>query len=127
MTSRMGSGLDRVRNLKIWHESVEVVKAVYMLTQSWPKEEFGGLTHQARRAEVSIPANPPEGPGREIPEETTRFAQIALDSLYELHTLVCLSAELRYSSNDMFASFRERRTSLAKRTSSFIHYQEARS
>ncbi len=87
MTSRMGSGLDCVRNLKIWHEFVEVVKAVYMLTRSWPKEELCDLTHQARRAEVSIPANLAEGLGREIPEETARFAQIALGSLYELHTL----------------------------------------
>ena len=127
MTSRMGSGLDRVRNLKIWHESVEVMKAVHILMQSWPKEELCGLTHQTQWAEMPLPVNLAEGLGREIPEETARFAQIALGSLYELHTLACLSAELGYSSNNMFATFRKRLTSLAKRTSSFIHYQEARS
>jgi four helix bundle protein len=56
-----------------------------------------------------------------------RFAQIALGSLYELDTLLYLAAELRYSSRDMVASLRERLISLAKRTSSFIRYQEARS
>ena len=126
MTSRMESGLDSVRNLEIWHEAVEVAKTVYMLTQNWPKEELYGLTDQARRAAVSMPANLAEGLGRGTPKETARFAQIALGSLYELDTLVYLSAELGYSSENMVTSLRERLTALAKRTSSFIRYQEGR-
>jgi four helix bundle protein len=116
-----------VQNLEIWHEAVEVVKAVYTLTQSWPKEELYGLTNQARRAAVSIPANLAEGLGRGSPREIAHFAQIALGSLYELDTLLYLAAELGYSSQDMVTSLRERFTSLAKRTSRFMRYQEARS
>ena len=126
MRSGMESGLESVRNLKIWHEAVEVVKTVYTLTRSWPKEELYGLTNQARRAAVSIPANLAEGLGRGTPRETARFAQIALGSLYELDTLLYLSAELGYSSQDMVAGLREQLTILAKRTSAFISYQENR-
>ncbi len=122
----MEGGPDSVRNLEIWHEAVEVVKAVYMLTQSWPKEELYGLTNQARRAVVSIPANLAEGLGRGTPGEIARFAQIALGSLYELDTLLYLAAELGYSSQDIVASLRERFISLARRTSSFIRYEETR-
>ena len=122
----MEGGPDSVRNLEIWHEAVEAVKAVYMLTQSWPKEEVYGLTNQARRAAVSIPANLAEGLGRGKPGEIARFAQISLGSLYELDTLLHLAAELGYSSQDMVASLRQKLTTLAKRVSSFISYQEAR-
>ena len=110
----MEGGRDSVRNLEIWHEAVEVVKAVYRLTRSWPKEELYGLPrgicgyapiprgrrNQARRAAVSVPANLAEGLGRGTPKETARFAQISLGSLYELDTLVYLSAELGYSSSN---------------------------
>ncbi|GAG62865.1 unnamed protein product, partial [marine sediment metagenome] len=59
--SEVEGGPGSVRTLEIWHEAVEIVKAVYTLTQSWPKEELYGLTNQARRAAVSIPANLAEG------------------------------------------------------------------
>ena len=125
--SKMGIGPDSVRNLDIWHEAVEIVKAVYVLTQSWPKEELYGLTNQAQRAAVSIPANLAEGVGRGTPREIARFAQIALGSLYELDTLLHLSAELGYSPQDMITGVREQLTILAKRISAFIGYQEGRS
>ncbi|MCK4600170.1 four helix bundle protein [Candidatus Bipolaricaulota bacterium] len=124
--SEVEGGPGSVRTLEIWHEAVEIVKAVYTLTQSWPKEELYGLTNQARRAAVSIPANLAEGLGRGTPKEVGRFAQIALGSLYELDTLLHLSTELRYSAQDMIVPLRERLTTLAKRISAFITYQENR-
>ena len=122
----MDNGPDSVRNLEIWGEAITIVKAVYALTKDWPKEELYGLTSQARRAAVSIPANLAEGLGRGTPKETARFAQIALGSLYELDTLLYLAAELAYSAHDMVAPLRERLTTLAKRISAFITYQENR-
>jgi len=122
----MGIGPDSVRNLEIWHEAVEIVKAVYTLTQSWPKEELYGLTNQARRAAVSIPANLVEGVGRGTPCETARFGQIALGSVYELDTLLYLASDLGCGPKDAIARLRESLTALAKRTSSFVRYQEKR-
>jgi len=126
MLSRMDSGPDSVRNLEIWHEAVRVVKAVYELTGNWPKEELYGLTNQAWRAAVSVPANLAEGLGRGTSGEMARFAQIALGSLYELDTLVHLAVELAYSPEEAVLSLRERFTTLAKRVSAFIAYQEQR-
>ncbi|MFC2105551.1 four helix bundle protein [Candidatus Bipolaricaulota bacterium] len=115
-----------VEKLEIWQEAMERVKAVYALTKSWPKDELYGLTGQARRAAVSIPANLAEGLGRGTPKEIARFAQIALGSLYELDTLLHLSAELGYSPQDVIAESRAELTNLAKRTSAFIGYQGKR-
>jgi len=117
---------ESVEKLEIWQEAVKIVKAVYGFSKSWPKEELYGLTNQVRRAAVSVPANLAEGLGRGTPGEMARFAQIALGSLYELDTLLYLAAELRYSPQHKVTELREKVTTLAKRTSSFIGYQERR-
>jgi len=85
-----------------------------------------GLTAQVRRAAVSIPANLAEGVGRGGSGEMARFAQIALGSLYELDTLLHLAVELKYASQEQVMHVRDRLTMMAKRTSSFIRYQEDR-
>jgi four helix bundle protein len=64
--------------------------------------------------------------GRENDAEMSRFAQIALGSLYELDTLLYLGVELKYASQTEVTAVRDRLTLLAKRTSSFIRYQEDR-
>jgi four helix bundle protein len=48
---------DSVKRLKIWQYGMNIVKLLYRLTKTWPKEERYGLTSQVRRAAVSIPAN----------------------------------------------------------------------
>ena len=116
-----------VEKLEIWQDAMKRAKVVYTLTGSWPKEELYGLTSQARRAAVSVPANLAEGLGRGTPREIARFAQIALGSLYELDTLLYLASDLGYSPQDAIIELREGLTSLAKRTSAFILYQENRS
>jgi len=113
-----------VEKLEIWQDAMKQTKAVYELTRSWPKEELYGLTSQARRAAVSVPANLAEGLGRGTPREVARFAQIGLGSLYELDTLLHLASDLGYSPQDVISALREELTALAKRTSSFIRYQE---
>jgi four helix bundle protein len=117
---------DCVEKLEIWKDAMKQAKAVYELTRSWPKEELYALTSQARRAAVSVPANLAEGLGRGTPKEIARFAQIALGSLYELDTLLRLVSDLGYSPQDSVAELRVELTSLAKRTSAFVRYQEGR-
>jgi four helix bundle protein len=117
---------ESVEKLEIWQEAVQIVTFVYDLTKNWPREEMYGLTAQLRRAAVSIPANLAEGMGRGSPAEMARFAQIALGSLYELDTLLYLGVELKYASQTQVTPVRDRLTMLAKRTSSFIRYQENR-
>ena len=45
----------------VWQKAHEFVLAVYRLTGSFPDREKFGLSHQMRRAAVSIPANIAEG------------------------------------------------------------------
>ena len=52
------------RDLVVWQKAMGLAEATYRLTQSFPSEEKFGLTSQARRAAVSVPANIAEGYGR---------------------------------------------------------------
>ena len=117
---------ESVENLEIWREGIEVAKLVYRLTKGWPREEVYGLSSQARRSAVSVPANLAEGVGRGSKREAARFAKIALGSLYELDTLLHLAAEMELGDREQAGIIRGRLSILARRISSYIIYQEAK-
>ncbi|WP_114791390.1 four helix bundle protein [Niabella yanshanensis] len=52
------------KNLEVWKKSMELVREIYLLTKTYPKEELYALTSQTKRAAVSVPANIAEGSGR---------------------------------------------------------------
>jgi len=82
----MGDGVRPHYNLTAWKESMALVKAVYLASQSFPKEEIYGLTSQMRRAAVSVPSNLAEGAARSGQREFAHFLSIARGSLSELET-----------------------------------------
>jgi len=88
------------RDLVVWQKAMALVKAVYIASQSFPKQEMYGLTAQMRRAAVSIPCNIAEGQGRVFDREFSLFIGHALGSLMELETQIIIAAELGYLSSD---------------------------
>ena len=80
------------RKLEVWHEGIELVAAVYRLTEAFPSRERYGLTSQLRRASVSVPSNIAEGYGRATRGEYLNHLSVAKGSLNEVETLcvVCL-------------------------------------
>ena len=82
------------KQLKIWQNGIQIVKKIYKVTRSFPKEEFYGLTAQMRKAAVSIPSNISEGFKRFHPKEYKHFLYITLGSLAELETQLIISFEL---------------------------------
>ncbi|TVR13712.1 MAG: four helix bundle protein [Balneolaceae bacterium] len=88
------------KKLNAWVKSIELVKAIYSLTISFPKEELYGLTSQLRRASVSVPSNIAEGSSRKSKSERSRFYEIARSSLVEIDTQIVISMELGYLRND---------------------------
>ncbi|RJP29213.1 MAG: four helix bundle protein [Candidatus Omnitrophota bacterium] len=84
------------RDLKVWQKGIDLVKEIYSISNSFPKEEQFGLTNQMRRAAVSIPANIAEGFRRAHAKEHKQFLNIALGSCAELETHVIIARELGY-------------------------------
>jgi four helix bundle protein len=84
------------KKLDAWKISIELVKEIYRLTASFPKEEMYGLVSQMRRAAVSVPSNLAEGAARKNNREFVQFLYIALGSLSELDTQIHIAMELGY-------------------------------
>ena len=84
------------KKLDAWKISVELVKEIYKLRASFPKEEIYGLVSQMRRAAISIPSNLAEGAARKNDREFVQFLYIALGSLSELDTQIHIARELGY-------------------------------
>jgi four helix bundle protein len=76
------------QTLDAWKSAMELVKNVYLLTKTYPKEELYALSSQTKRASVSIPPNIAEGMGRQYKKDTIHFLHIARGSIYELETVL---------------------------------------
>ena len=84
------------RDMEVYKHSMLLVKDVYVLTKSFPKEEIYGLVSQMKRAAVSIPSNIAEGCGRRTDKELHNFLNIALGSLIELETQLEIAIMLEF-------------------------------
>src|ERR1700751_5600810 len=84
------------RDLRVWQKAHEFVLAVYRYSESFPEREKYGLSHQMRRAAVSIPANIAEGFGKRSRAEKARFLNIAEGSLEECRYYLLLTRDLGY-------------------------------
>jgi four helix bundle protein len=73
-----------------------LARALYVFSQSFPKEETFGLRAQLRRAAVSIPSNNAEGHGRTTDRSFRVFVGQARGSLCEVQTQVMLACDLGY-------------------------------
>jgi four helix bundle protein len=76
------------RDLTVWQLSMDLVDAIYDMTENFPKREIFGLSAQMRRAAVSIPSNIAEGQSRLSAGPFRLFLGHARGSLAELSTQI---------------------------------------
>ncbi|MBL7873102.1 MAG: four helix bundle protein [Cyclobacteriaceae bacterium] len=112
------------KDLDVWKTNRELVKSVYQLSKSFPKEELYGLTNQVRRAAVSIPSNIAEGCGRNHFKDSIQFFFIARASLYEVETQLILSNDLAYTSEEQLTAILGQVTRCKKLLNGFINYYQ---
>jgi len=90
------------KNLEAWKKAMLLVKEVYDLAKTFPKEELYGISSQAKRAAVSIPSNIAEGCGRQYKRDTKQFLHIARGSLYELETVLNIAVMVNILATEKF-------------------------
>ena len=78
---------------------MEMVVAVYGLTEKYPKEELYGLTRETRRSAISIPSNIAEGRFRGTRKDFLHFLRIAYSSGAELETQIEIAKRLPKTKN----------------------------
>jgi four helix bundle protein len=108
------------KELKVWQKGIELVKAIYLATDSFPKAEVFGLTSQIRRAAVSIPSNIAEGAGRHSEKELIHFLYITLGSASELETQIIIAKELSFLEINKSEEIQEMILEIIKMTSALI-------
>ena len=106
--------INSFRDLRVWQAGMELVEQVYLLTQSFPRQEIYGLTSQIQRAAVSVPSNIAEGHTREHSKEFLHHLSIAQASLAELETQLEIAARLKYLLPEQLEKILQRVTSLGK-------------
>lgn len=110
------------QELDVWVQARELVKKVYILSGSFPKEEQFSLTSQLRRCAVSVSSNIAEGCGRQTAKETIHFLHITRGSLFEAETQIILAKDLEMvSSVDEILGDIER---VKKLLNGFINYHK---
>lgn len=85
------------KNLVVWQKSMDLVVAIYELTENFPKSEIYGLTSQMRRCVVSIPSNIAEGSKRRTQKDFRQFLIISYSSGSELETQIEIVKRLPFS------------------------------
>lgn len=109
------------KDLKVWQQGITLVKHIYELTSSFPKDELYGLTSQLRRAAVSVPSNIAEGSSRKnSKKEFVRFLHIAYGSLAEIETQLIIAQELGFASKEQINPLLEETNILMKMVYRFI-------
>lgn len=109
------------KKLEVWKLSLELVKEVYKLTGTYPKEELYGLVSQMRRASVSVASNLSEGAARTSSKEKCRFFEVSRSSLVELDTQVEISVVLDYLNEQKIKGLKPTAESVFKILSKLIN------
>lgn len=84
------------KDLIAWQKAMDLVEAIYRVTESLPKRQVYSLTDQIRRAAVSIPSNIAEGQAHYSKREFTHFLHHSRGSLAELETQVRIALWLSH-------------------------------
>lgn len=81
---------------------MDFCELIYKTTKLFPKEELFGLTSQVRRAATSISLNIAEGSACASKREFKHFLNIALGSQYEVVTIIKISKQLNFLTDDSY-------------------------
>jgi four helix bundle protein len=114
--------MSNYKKLDVWLFSMEVVKEIYIITRTYPRDERYGLISQTNRAAVSIPANISEGFGRSRNGDTLHFLHISRGSAYELETLLSVSFMINIINEESFNKINELLEKTLKVLNGYINY-----
>lgn len=87
------------KDLIVWQKAIDLIVAIYELTEKFPKEEMFCLTSQLRRAALSIASNIAEGRYRGTKADYLHFLRMSYGSGAELETQIIVAKKLPKTKN----------------------------
>jgi len=108
------------RNLKIWKESLDLVKANSDLTKSFPKEERFDLISQMNRSSISIPSNIAKGTAKSSNKHFKIFLENSLGSTYEWETQLEIAKIKDYVKLNDYENLKDKISQIQRMIGSFI-------
>ncbi len=121
----MENGKNRsFEDLEVWQSARALVKHIYESSQYLKDYSF---RDQTTRASISIINNIAEGHERSSDKEFIRFLKIAKGSCGEVRSMLLLSTDLKYMTNEKSQELIEQCYSISRQLSGFIKYLEAKS
>jgi four helix bundle protein len=115
-----GKKIKSFKDLRIWQRGIELTKAIYEVTDSFPPKELYGIASQMRRSAVSVPSNIAEGFMRKHKKEYKQFLYVALGSLAELQTQIIISEQIGFVGNERSQQFQTDIDEIARMTTGLI-------
>jgi four helix bundle protein len=108
------------KKLDVYQYSLNLVKLVYSITNSFPKEEQYLLTVQLRRAVISVCSNIAEGAARASKIEKKRFYEVARSSIVEIDTQMGIAILLNYTNKEKITELESQVQSIFRMLSKMI-------
>lgn len=109
------------RQLRIWTDSVDLSKEVYLLTQKFSTEHKFGISSQLYRAAVSIPSNIAEGSARKSEKDFAHFLSMSLGSAFELETQLIIAKQCNLATDADYDNLLNKVEALQKQIKSFLY------
>ena len=116
------------KDLKVYERSYKAARAIYQLSEEFPKEEMYAITSQIRRAGLSIPLNIAEGyVKRRSQKEFKRYLEMAIGSSNEVSVLLDFAKDLGYISQERYEKASQEYEEISKMLNVFIQRVEEQS
>ena len=96
MHSRHAMAASTFRDLVVWQQSMLLVRDVYDICATLPRDERFGLAAQLKRAAVSVASNIGEGARRRRPAVFRYRLEVALGSQAEIEVQVEIARQLGF-------------------------------
>jgi len=108
------------KDLQVYKIALQLLKEIYSVTDSFPKQEQFRLISQIRRAVVSVCSNIAEGASRKSKAEKKRFYEVSRSSLVEIDTQFEIAILLAYFKKEQNSTMEQNMLSVFRMLSKMI-------
>ena len=112
--SRARTNVQDFTKLEVWRRALRLAVAIDCQSRCFPRNGYGWLTAQMRRAAASIGANIAEGCGQRSAREFSRFLQMAIASASEVQHHLAFACGIGLISPRVFSTLSGELTQLRR-------------